>query len=444
MSMTHTATADLDVSLISPDGNEVVLFDDPPTTATATAPQINTTLDDEAAIPISVFGIHSGPIYKPELYGRLEFFKGMQAQGNWTLRVRDDLAANTGTVNSWSLNVCEAPPTTCPAPVTLFGTDFEASDAGFTHTGAQDEWERGLPSALSAPITSCHSGVNCWKTDLDNTYNNSANEDLLSPNLNLTQYVGSTIRVRWWQKYNIESASFDPAWVEVRRVGVPTDFRRLWEWKGATMSRSVGTPATTVQISAGWALMEADISDYTGKNVEIRYHLETDTSGQFRGLAVDDFALLGCNVVTAANVSVGGRVLSATGQAVFNARVVLADANGNTRVTYTSPFGYYMFENVQAGTYYARSATPGRTGDESSYRGFFRYLHDRYGLEAERMKIGDDFNPDVGYVQRADITRTDVVARFSPRIRRASPCMIFRNRSRVSGSSPALSRSVST
>ena len=78
---------------------------------------------------------------------------------------------------------------------------------------------------------------------------------------------------------------------------------------------------------------------------------------------------------------------------------------------------FNLFENVQAGSYYARSDTPGATGNQSSYRGYFRYLHDRYGLETERMKVGDAFNPDVGYVPRPDITRTDVVARFSPRPR---------------------------
>jgi hypothetical protein len=76
-----------------------------------------------------------------------------------------------------------------------------------------------------------------------------------------------------------------------------------------------------------------------------------------------------------------------------------------------------FFENVQGGTYYARSSTPGAAGDQSSYRGYFRYLHDRYGLEAERMKVGNAFNPEVGYVPRPDITRTDLIARFSPRPR---------------------------
>jgi hypothetical protein len=76
-----------------------------------------------------------------------------------------------------------------------------------------------------------------------------------------------------------------------------------------------------------------------------------------------------------------------------------------------------FFENIQAGSYYARSFTPGRHGDEVSYRGFFRYVADRYGVEADRIKIGEAFNPEVGYVQRPNVTRTDITLRFSPRIR---------------------------
>jgi hypothetical protein len=75
-----------------------------------------------------------------------------------------------------------------------------------------------------------------------------------------------------------------------------------------------------------------------------------------------------------------------------------------------------LFENIQASTYYARSQTPGVAGDQSSYRAYLRYIPDRWGFEADRMKVGDAFNPEVGYVQRADITRTDLTARFSPRI----------------------------
>jgi subtilisin-like proprotein convertase family protein len=184
LSITHADTADLDVTLISPDGNEVYLFDDRTNNAAATAPQINWTLEDEAAFPPSIFSVYSGLHFTPQVGGRLEFFKGMQAQGTWTLRVRDDLTTDTGTVNAFSIDVCAPDPRAAclvPGPVedTVFGTDFEAGDAGFTHAGLQDEWERGLPAF--APITTAHSGANAFKTDLDGTYNGTADYNLLSP-----------------------------------------------------------------------------------------------------------------------------------------------------------------------------------------------------------------------------------------------------------------------
>lgn len=294
LNATHSSTADLDVSLISPDGNEVVLFDDPPTFAISPAPQINFTLDDEAAIPVAYYVDYSGMIYTPEFYARLNYFKGMPAQGTWTLRIRDDLGSNTGTVNSWGLTVCEEPPVpACSVPqTTIYTNDFETTDGGFTHSGTQDEWERGLPTA--APITTAHSGTNAWKTDLDSTYNANSNQDLLSPPIDLTASTGRTL-LNWWQKYQIESASYDTAYVEVREMSNPSNARRVWEWKGATPTRAVGNPAETVQMSAGWGLMQYNISDFNGKIVEVRFHLETDEFVEFGGLAVDDVSVTSCN-----------------------------------------------------------------------------------------------------------------------------------------------------
>jgi subtilisin-like proprotein convertase family protein len=352
---THAAaaTADLDVSLISPDGNEVVLFDDPPTTATAPAPQIDTVIDDEAAIPISVFGIHNGPRYEPKSYARMAYFKGMQAQGTWTLRIRDDLAGNTGTLNSWSLTVCQDPGQRCTSTTTtVVTTDFEASDAGFTHSGTADEWARGLPSGASTPITTCHSGVNCWKTDLTGTYNVSSSQDLISPNISLTTFpAGTPITLTWWQKYQMESASFDPFWVEVRIVGNPASARKVFEWKGATQTRLVGSGAgVTVQMSAGWGQVSANISSFAGQNVEVRYHLESDTSGNFSGLAVDDFTVSACNGPTAAPATISGKITTPNGQPLGGVTINLS--GGRTAKTITDSNGNYRFTNIETDNFY--------------------------------------------------------------------------------------------
>jgi hypothetical protein len=74
-----------------------------------------------------------------------------------------------------------------------------------------------------------------------------------------------------------------------------------------------------------------------------------------------------------------------------------------------------FFQNVQVNSYYARSATPEGGGEAESYRGQFRYAADRYGLELERMKVGPQFRPEIGFVRRPDVTKSSLLARFSPR-----------------------------
>lgn len=52
---------------------------------------------------------------------------------------------------------------------------------------------------------------------------------------------------------------------------------------------------------------------------------------------------------SAANVTIAGRVLSADGRGLRNAQVWLTDGEGNTRMTVTSSFGSYRFDEVEAG-----------------------------------------------------------------------------------------------
>lgn len=80
--------------------------------------------------------------------------------------------------------------------------------------------------------------------------------------------------------------------------------------------------------------------------------------------------------------------------------------------------GFSFFQNLTINTYYARTRTPGAGDDEASYRAQVEYAADRYGLEVERLSVGRDFNPEIGFVRRDDMIRTYVQARFSPRPRR--------------------------
>jgi hypothetical protein len=75
-----------------------------------------------------------------------------------------------------------------------------------------------------------------------------------------------------------------------------------------------------------------------------------------------------------------------------------------------------FFDNVQTNLSWARTASPGRAAQEASYRGSFGYGGDRYGLEIDHVLVGRNFNPEVGFVRRSDISSTAASVHFSPRL----------------------------
>jgi hypothetical protein len=91
-------------------------------------------------------------------------------------------------------------------------------------------------------------------------------------------------------------------------------------------------------------------------------------------------------------------------------------ADSNLAAGIDASFGF--FENLNLGGYYARTRTAGREGDEGSYRGQFEYAGDRYGLQYELLKVGEDFNPEIGFMRRENFRRNYGQLRFSPRPQR--------------------------
>lgn len=73
-----------------------------------------------------------------------------------------------------------------------------------------------------------------------------------------------------------------------------------------------------------------------------------------------------------------------------------------------------------------RVRTPGLDGDEESYRGALNYNADRYGVRYEHLKVGDDFNPEVGFLRRDNYRRNFAALRFSPRPKNSKSIRKFR------------------
>ena len=324
LNITHALLNDLDVSLTDPQGDQVVLFNDVGAATANLAGQtdMNTTIEDEATFPINTFTIINGYNVQPETFSRMNFFQGQNSEGTWFLNIRDDLVGNAGTLNSWGLTVCEEPLLSTPASLTttLFNSDFEANDGGFTHNGslngtptATDEWERGMPiaGASTGAITTCNSGMNCWKTDLDGNYDNASTgfltQNLVSPNFDLNIERGRTLTFSWAQKYQLENATFDDAFVEIREVGGAGAVRRLWTWRDNTMNSGiVGNPNVTIQAAAGWRTFEYDVSEFAGKTVQVVWTLVSDNSVALAGIAVDDVRLTSAKIAPFADFDQNG------------------------------------------------------------------------------------------------------------------------------------------
>ncbi len=63
------------------------------------------------------------------------------------------------------------------------------------------------------------------------------------------------------------------------------------------MTNTVGNPSMTINESGGWGLHTADISSYAGQNIEALFHLDSDTTVQLAGLAIDDVSVTACQQV---------------------------------------------------------------------------------------------------------------------------------------------------
>jgi bacillopeptidase F (M6 metalloprotease family) len=141
----------------------------------------------------------------------------------------------------------------------------------------------------------------------------------------------------------------------VTEVGNPTNTRIVWLNDGPTMTDTIGNPTTNIGESAGWGRYSADISDFAGKVVQVTFHLDSDTSVNLSGWAIDDVQIYNISPV-AANVGVSGRVADAKGNAISRAIVTLTGSNGVTRSVKTNTFGYYRFDNVEVGDTYILNA----------------------------------------------------------------------------------------
>ena len=97
---------------------------------------------------------------------------------------------------------------------------------------------------------------------------------------------------------------------------------------------------------------------------------------------------------------------SAAGSAHYN-RTMGADAN------------LALGQNLQATTFLARTLTPGLVGDDLAWSGRITYRDPAWNLWLNYLDVQDNFNPEVGFVQRTGIRTTKAYLGPTPRPGRA-------------------------
>ena len=102
--------------------------------------------------------------------------------------------------------------------------------------------------------------------------------------------------------------------------------------------------------------------------------------------------------------------------AIFTGRSVSHQGSGSSQ-TYGVDGTLAFYDDLRINTYWAATETPGLREDDISYRAQLDYAGDRYGVQLERLAVGDHFNPEVGFLQRDDFERSFGLFRFSPRPR---------------------------
>jgi len=103
--------------------------------------------------------------------------------------------------------------------------------------------------------------------------------------------------------------------------------------------------------------------------------------------------------------------------AIFTNRNESSVTAGGDNQAYGVDAAFGFYQNVSLAGYFAQTRTTGLTGDNDSYQGKFDWAPDRYGVSASVLKVGKDFNPEVGFLRRTNFTRSFASGRFSPRPR---------------------------
>jgi len=136
-------------------------------------------------------------------------------------------------------------------------------------------------------------------------------------------------------------------WMRIQQVTTPFTDTVIVEIDGVAV-QTYTEPATGEAAYTQRLINLSAFANGASHTVVFRYH-SVDGATNF---LIDDIAV---NTVTAAGVTVGGRVVTGDGRGVRNAVVQISDQNGMVRTATTGLNGRYSFEDIEPGRTYVMS-----------------------------------------------------------------------------------------
>jgi serine protease len=171
-------------------------------------------------------------------------------------------------------------------PILVDAQTFENGNGGYTATG---EWEWGTPTFPNGPNRPIPpSGVKCWGTDLDNTYDALSTSVLTSPVIDLHGTTQLTLSFHHWMwiasddggQVQVYDAAQDE-WVVVEPVGGYPDDNVIILYYGPGYNGQQTT----------WEPAIFRLDSYAGSDFRFRFYFRSNYQNSGVGWYIDDVAL---------------------------------------------------------------------------------------------------------------------------------------------------------
>ena len=91
-------------------------------------------------------------------------------------------------------------------------------------------------------------------------------------------------------------------------------------------------------------------------------------------------------------------------------------APGGSNQAYGIDANFVFLENLHMFGYYAKTRTDGVDDKEESYRARIGYRGEVWSAALDHVLVGENFNPELGFVRRSDFRETNWFGRFAPRV----------------------------